>query len=381
MAHRDIGAFHHSTGDLVLALRAHNKSRDFCTTATHVLEMALSIIEIALESQNYTLVRNHVIKAEAALDAAYPSSSTAAAAKNAAGANVSGVSTSLTKTKTVTLPGMSGTGSALSRKEDAREKERSAIADKLIVAMGIAELSQGHYYRAARSFLRVGPGAKNEDAGHFINPADLGIYATLCALATFARVELRTLIVDNADLRPLLELEPHLKDVINAFYESRYKNAIELLDRFQPRYLLDCHLSHHVAILIGQIRDRAITQYFAPFNTSNLTRMAQTFGFTDDQMESAVVKLIRSGQLKARMDSTNKVIKAFDPSKRSQTYSHALKAGEQSERQARALLLRLRLIANDILVKGSQQGGGQKGKGPRNATEKSPGANEPSSAA
>ena len=53
MAHRDLGAFHRTTGQYDLALRHYTKSREFCTTGAHVLEMCLSVLEVRLLARSH----------------------------------------------------------------------------------------------------------------------------------------------------------------------------------------------------------------------------------------------------------------------------------------------------------------------------------------
>ena len=46
MAHRDLGDFFRAVGDPATSLRHYTKSREFCTTSQHVLEMCLSVLEV-----------------------------------------------------------------------------------------------------------------------------------------------------------------------------------------------------------------------------------------------------------------------------------------------------------------------------------------------
>jgi len=46
MAHRDLGDHYRLTADHANALKHYTKSREFCTTSQHVLEMCLSILEV-----------------------------------------------------------------------------------------------------------------------------------------------------------------------------------------------------------------------------------------------------------------------------------------------------------------------------------------------
>ena len=56
MAHRDLGDFYRSTGDYATSLKHYTKSREFCTTSQHVLDMCLSILEVrAIESTLFSI--------------------------------------------------------------------------------------------------------------------------------------------------------------------------------------------------------------------------------------------------------------------------------------------------------------------------------------
>ena len=46
MAHRDLGEHHRATGDFASALKHLTRSREFCSTSQHVLDMCLSVLEV-----------------------------------------------------------------------------------------------------------------------------------------------------------------------------------------------------------------------------------------------------------------------------------------------------------------------------------------------
>lgn len=72
----------------------------------------------------------------------------------------------------------------------------------------------------------------NYDIFQFIPPADIALYAVLTGLATFNRVELKKKILENADLRPMLDLEPYLRDIVRAFYDSKFKEGLRALTKY-----------------------------------------------------------------------------------------------------------------------------------------------------
>ncbi len=154
MAHRDLGDFYRSTGDQNAALKHYTKSREFCTTSQHVLDMCMSVIEVGvplmsseryvptppvqllMEQRNYSHIATYVFKAEAALDSA-----------SVARANTGPEAPA---------------GSAQANKEK-RNAERERVQTRLDIAAALSHLGQSNYEKAAQTFLKAGPVKGLED--------------------------------------------------------------------------------------------------------------------------------------------------------------------------------------------------------------------------
>lgn len=168
MGHRDLARFLYRCGDLQGAIRSYTKSREFCTTSQHVLEMCLGVIEVrlvsrsaevglqsdsasvsqvALELNNYAFVRNYVVKAETALEAIATSTQNGKA-----------------KVAPTNMPGMIAPG--MDPVEAAKEKERLTTQERLTVANGVALLGSGDFARAARAFTGVGKETLSSQTTH-----------------------------------------------------------------------------------------------------------------------------------------------------------------------------------------------------------------------
>lgn len=59
--------------------------------------------------------------------------------------------------------------------------------------------------------------------------------------------------------------------------------------------------------MIQMIRSRAVALYFQPFATVKLEKMSVAFGWSVDETERQVVRLIGEGEVKGRVDRLNKV--------------------------------------------------------------------------
>ncbi|GAA5879508.1 hypothetical protein JCM16303_003229 [Sporobolomyces ruberrimus] len=338
MGYRDLARFQYRCGELQDAVRSYTKSREYCTTSQHVLDMCMGVIEIALDMSNYAFVRNYVVKGESAIDAA----------QSATG--------NKPKPAQVLLPGM--VAPAQDPLEAAKERDRKIVQERLNVAGGVAHLGAGVFDKAARAFTDLGSEAINAGTSHFIPGGDIALYAVLTSLACFDRVQLRTRVLENSNLRPFLDLEPYLRDIVRAFYDSKFKLGLELLAKHEHRPLLDVHLAPHVPVLLRLIRQRALLAYFQPFASVSLSRMAASFGIDPSILQSELIELIGLGYLKARIDSAAGTLVAKKKDARGEAFKNALEEGEKLQKKAIASQLRMKLLQADIIVKaprGQQQ--------------------------
>ncbi|BGP14216.1 hypothetical protein JCM10213_005893 [Rhodosporidiobolus nylandii] len=347
MGHRDLARFQYKVGDLQGAVRSYTKSREFCTTSQHVLEMCLGVIEVALDMSNYAFIRNYVVKAESSLESSSSSSSS-----------------NKPKQPAVNLPGM--VAPAQDPLEAAKERERKVVLERLTVAGAVANLGSGAYEKAAFGFTEVGSEALVSGPAHFIPPADIALYATLTSLATFTRSQLRSRVLENPNLRLFLDLEPWLREIVRAFYESRFKKGLELLAQYEPRFLLDLHLAPHFPTLLHLIQQRALSSFFSPFSSVSLSRMASAFGWSEGSTTAAVVDLIGRGMIQGRIDAAKGTLVARKTDARTEAFRRALEEGERVQRKAKAGQLRMKLLQADLVVKpskGGRSGGGGGGVG------------------
>ncbi|KAI0319325.1 G protein pathway suppressor 1 [Amylostereum chailletii] len=311
LAHRDLAAFHRASGNIESALRHLTKSREFCTTANHMLEMCLSVLELLMEQRNFAHLPTYVFKAESALESAATQ---------------------------MAPPSQSQTASAASSKKSDLQHSTEA---KLTLATGLSLLSNRNYNKAAYKFLLPVPqGALAPWIGTLIAPGDAGTYGTLCALATMDRTEIKRRFASGEGA---LGEGEGMKDLVDAWLGSRFRTVIQLLEKYTTRHALDPLLAPHARALASMIRARALALYFQPFSTIRLERMSAAFGWTVEETEKEVVSLIKRGDILGRVDSQNKILKARSTDPRTQLYNNALKVGTDMQNSTRKLLLRMRL--------------------------------------
>ena len=106
-------------------------------------------------------------------------------------------------------------------------------------------------------------------------------------------------------------------------YESRYGAAVRKLEGSLE--LAACLPLHdHAAQLVRSVRDRCLLQYFAPYLSVSLERMAAAFLCPVPAVEEAVARLIMDGKLSARIDSSAKTLHVKTSDSRDETFRKAL---------------------------------------------------------
>ncbi|KAI0701936.1 G protein pathway suppressor 1 [Cytidiella melzeri] len=317
MAYRDLGEFYRSIGDYQSALKHYQKLREYCTTSQHVLDMCLSVIELLIESRNFGLIASYVYKAEPALDA------TSNSLRNA-------------------NQGPTATSAPPNREKIAAEREK--VQSKLDLAIALSHLAQGTYDKAATYFLKVGSiKSLGNWIGTLISPADIAIYGTLCALASFPRSSIKAQILDNDNFTLYIEQEPYVRELVEAYMSSKFKTVLEILEKHSTRHGIDVFLAAHVVNLTNLIRSRALVLYFQPFASIKLENLSAAFGWSPQYLEQQIVSLIQAGEIEARLDKQNKILKAKDTDQRAALYARAIKAGRDMQATNRKLVLRMRL--------------------------------------
>eukprot|EP00079_Xenopus_tropicalis_P027608 XP_012821921.1 PREDICTED: COP9 signalosome complex subunit 1 isoform X1 [Xenopus tropicalis] len=311
--HDDLGDHYLDCGDLSNALKCYSRARDYCTSAKHVINMCLNVIKVSVYLQNWSHVLSYVSKAESTPE--------------------------------------------IAEQRGERDSQTQSVLTKLKCAAGLAELAARKYKQAAKCFLLAS--FDHCDFPELLSPSNVAVYGGLCALATFDRQELQRNVISSSSFKLFLELEPQVRDIIFKFYESKYASCLKMLDEMKDNLLLDMYLAPHVRTLYTQIRNRALIQYFSPYVSADMFKMATAFNTTVSALEDELTQLILEGLINARIDSHSKILYARDVDQRSTTFEKSLQMGREFQRRAKAMILRAAVLRNQIHVKSPPREGSQ----------------------
>ncbi|KAK7751050.1 hypothetical protein SLS62_007035 [Diatrype stigma] len=301
IGHRDLGEHLESIGDLSGAFDTYTKMRPDASTQYHILDVGKHVIGILIQRRDWPSVL----------------------------ANVSKV--------------MAG---------NASDDEQKNLQPYQKMVSGLAHLGCEKYYDASRCFLEVGDPTICQQYNDIASPNDVATYGGLTALASMDREELQARVLDNSGFRNYLELEPHIRKAISMFVNGRYSACLNILESYRTDYLLDYYLRHHVPVLFSRIRNKCIVQYFLPFSCVTLENMNAAFAKPGESLEQELIGMIKSGVLKARINTIDKLLVAVSNDPRIAMQTKALETAKRYEKEALERIRRMSLAAADLEVKG-----------------------------
>lgn len=307
IGHRDLGEHLEATGDLQGASDAFIRMRPDASTQAHVMDVTKHVIGIMIQRRDWPSVLSNVNKM------------------------------------------LSGT----TCDEDQKSQQ---VYQKIVT--GIANLSAEKFYDGARNFLEAGDPTLCQGFNNIATPNDVATYGGLLALASMDREELQTRVLENSSFRSYLELEPHLRKAVSMFVNGRYSACLATLEAYRTDYLLDIYLQKHVAAIYSQIRKKCIIQYFIPFSCVTLDSMKAAFSQPGKPLEPELIAMIKSGKLKARINTIDQLLVAVSTDKRVKMQRNALATATNYEREALERVRRMSIYAAELEVKGPRKVGG-----------------------
>eukprot|EP00397_Hematodinium_sp_SG-2012_P022112 GEMP01022892.1.p1 GENE.GEMP01022892.1~~GEMP01022892.1.p1 ORF type:complete len:498 (+),score=75.70 GEMP01022892.1:146-1639(+) len=213
-------------------------------------------------------------------------------------------------------------------------------------SQGLFYLGTGKYRDAALVF--VNSNGNISGLNEVMTPLDACVYTSLLALASLDRSELNKLM-ENSNYQERLSSIPLLHSIVTDFVECRYGRALQELTAIKPRLSLDIHLAAHVEPLCMEIRQKAITRFFVPFESVSLRTIAAAFHTTVDEIHKEVATLIGNNQIMGKIDSQQQVLHARRPNERLATFKRTLAVGDEILQSTKALILRVNMLKYEFV--------------------------------
>ena len=100
---------------------------------------------------------------------------------------------------------------------------------KVVCCLALYNLHNGRYDAAVHHFMDC-HFSVHAAFGEVLSGRDIALYGGLCALAAFNRLQLKKRVLDNAEFKRFLELQPKVGALIQGFYDSEYGKVMSGLN-------------------------------------------------------------------------------------------------------------------------------------------------------
>merc|ERR1719204_1814182 len=178
---------------------------------------------------------------------------------------------------------------------------------RAMAMLGLYHLKRGDFFLASQHFVGV---ERMGDFNRVLTARDVGVYGCLTAMASLDRKGLQIQILDRLTFQMFLNKTPTIKQLVLAMFHSKYNELMKGLDNITKDLQLDIYLAPVLEKLLQSIRAKALLQYFKPFSSMDLNRMAKDFGVSLGTMEDELHVAIQNGKIQAKIDLAKHILLA-----------------------------------------------------------------------
>ncbi|CAG9858221.1 unnamed protein product [Phyllotreta striolata] len=127
-------------------------------------------------------------------------------------------------------------------------------------------------------------------------------YTLLSAVLTLPRSELKSELIQNADMLQALYDAPVLKDYMFSLYDCDYKVFFSKLADVEVLMKRDMLLHPHYQHYVREMKIKAYDQLLSTYISVNISYMGEQFGVSEEYIEDELSKLIAAGRLNYKID-------------------------------------------------------------------------------
>lgn len=205
---------------------------------------------------------------------------------------------------------------------------------------GVYKLSQRDVSRSSELFLGS---VATFTCFELLSYETLVAYTVLTGMISLDRATLKEKVVTNSDVLSTIGKIPHLSELLNAFYECRYRDFFKAMVDIYPYMRRDRVLSRHASFFIREMRILAYKQLLQSYQSVTLVSMAETFGVTISFLDQELSRFIGSGRLAAKIDKVAGIIVTNRPDVKNAQYHDLIKQGDALLNQIHRLTRTIRM--------------------------------------
>lgn len=157
---------------------------------------------------------------------------------------------------------------------------------------------------------------------------DFVFYTVLTNLYALPRVPLGKRVVESPDILAVIDGIPHLGELLNSFFQCRYRAFFESLVGIDGAIRRDRYLGPHESFYVREVRVRAYGQYLESYKSVTIEGMSRTFGVTEAFLDRELARFIAAGRIPAKIDKVAGVIETTRPDSKTAHFDAVIKHGD-----------------------------------------------------
>ncbi|KAI9009507.1 26S proteasome subunit RPN7-domain-containing protein [Gaertneriomyces semiglobifer] len=197
--------------------------------------------------------------------------------------------------------------------------------NRLKVYEGIYKISIRDFKGAVNLFLET---LATFTSTELMEYRDFVKYTVLTAAITLNRPDFKAKIINSPEILEVIHEVPHLSDYANALYNCNYAQFFKSLAAIEQMIKTDRLLNAHYRYYVREMRITIYAQLLESYRSLTIESMANSFGVTEEYIDSDLSKYIAAGRLNAVIDKVGGVVETNRPDAKNAQYQATIKQGD-----------------------------------------------------
>ncbi|KAI8906782.1 26S proteasome subunit RPN7-domain-containing protein [Gorgonomyces haynaldii] len=153
-------------------------------------------------------------------------------------------------------------------------------------------------------------------------------YAAIAAAITLERPDFKAKVLNSPEVLEVIHEIPHVQEYISSFYNCSYATFFKSLAEIEQILKHDRFLHLHYRFYVREMRIRVYAQLLESYRSLTIESMANSFGVTEDWIDSDLCQFIAAGRLNAVIDKVNGIVETNRPDFKNAQYQATIKQGD-----------------------------------------------------
>ncbi|KAI8914731.1 26S proteasome subunit RPN7-domain-containing protein [Powellomyces hirtus] len=153
-------------------------------------------------------------------------------------------------------------------------------------------------------------------------------YTILTAAITLKRPDFKAKIITAPEILEVIDQIPHLGEFAKSLYDCKYAQFFRSLAAVEQTMKLDRLLNAHYRYYVREMRIAVYAQMLQSYQSLTVESMANSFGVTEEWIDSDLSKYIAAGRLNAVIDKVNGIVETNRPDAKNAQYQATIKQGD-----------------------------------------------------